>query len=242
MQGPERSSKLAPKKQGRKGRVGGIDQQTAVEELRALAGDGRAMRLAAEEWQEPWQVLISVLLSARTRDETTIKVSTELFQRYPGLEELAEARREEVEACIRPVNYYRTKARRILACARMLVSEFQATCPLAVEQLTRLPGVGRKTANVFLGEMGKDAIGVDTHVAYVARTLEWTRSANPDKIEEDLRKLFPRSLWRNLNPILVRFGKTHTRSEKETVLRSLRERRQRYPSPIEEKRPQYKDS
>lgn len=204
-----------------------VDQQTAIEELRALDGDGREMRLAAEEWKEPWQILISVLLSARTRDETTIKVSEQLFRRYPDLEKLAEADLEEVEECIRPVNYYRTKARRIVACGRMLASNFRGECPLEIEELTLLPGVGRKTANVFLGEMGKDAIGVDTHVAYVARSLGWTRAINPDRVEEDLKELFPRSLWRTINPILVRFGKTHPRKEKETILNRLREKRKR---------------
>jgi len=73
--------------------------------------------------------------------------------------------------------------------------------------------------------MGKDAIGVDTHVMYVARSLGWSRALNADQIEKDLQQLFPQSLWRTINPVLVRFGKTHTRKEKEAILNRLREKR-----------------
>ncbi|HLV01143.1 MAG TPA: endonuclease III, partial [Acidobacteriota bacterium] len=100
----------------KKGR-GHVTRETAVAELKQLSENGREMRLAAEQWKQPWQVLISVLLSARTRDETTIRISEEVFQQYPDLESLARANLQDVENRIRPVNYYRTKARRIVACA-----------------------------------------------------------------------------------------------------------------------------
>lgn len=104
------------------------------------------------------------------------------------------------------------------------------------EELTHLPGVGPKTANVFLGEMGQDPIGVDTHVAYVAATLGWTSQRDPVKIEEDLKRLFPRSRWRSINPILVRFGRSFAKKEKDRILEELLRRRTRRKGGKEEER------
>lgn len=175
-------------------------------ELKKLSSD---MRLAAEKWSEPWQTLIATILSARTRDEKTIPVSQQLFKRYASVRSLANADLKDVQKIIRPINFYRTKSKSIVNCARILVENYEGVLPKDFDKLIKLPGVGRKTANVFLSEMGKDTIGVDTHVAYISRKLGWTKSNKPEIIEADLKRLFPRSYWRRINRILVRFGKSY---------------------------------
>src|SRR3989338_5884205 len=175
-----------------------------LEELESLSS---TMRLAAEKWREPWQTLITTILSARTRDEKTIPVATELFKRYPTVKRLVNSNLRDVQKIIRPVNFYKTKSKNIVECAKILAHEYRGKPPHDFDKLLELPGVGRKTANVFLSEMGKDAIGIDTHATYISQKLGWTKSNKPQKIEEDLKKLFPKRYWKMINPILVRFGK-----------------------------------
>lgn len=177
------------------------------------------MRLAAEEWDAEWKTLIAIILSARTRDETTIEVCKTLFAKYGEARALASASAREVAEIIGRVNFYKNKTKNIIACARALVERFRGVPPHDIDELVTLLGVGRKTANVFLAEYGADAIGVDTHVSYISQKLGWTAHKDPAKIEKDLETLFPKELWRIVNRILVRFGKSHTsRREKDELL------------------------
>ncbi len=162
------------------------------------------------------------MLSARTRDETTIEVCGILFGKYYNLGKLAKAQLKDVEELIRPVNYYKTKARRVLETAKILVKEHKGKPPIDIKELMTLPGVGRKTANVFLSGMGIEALGVDTHVAYISQKLGWTTNKNPHKIEKDLKELFPKTYWNSVNAILVRFGRTYPRKKQDEILNSLR--------------------
>ena len=181
------------------------------------------MRLAAEEWKSPFQILISIIMSARTRDEVTIKVAEKLFKNFPNSKKLGTAKLSEVQKTIRPVNFYRNKSKNIIACSKKLESDFRNKIPTKIEELIKLPGVGRKTANVFLTEIGEDGIGIDTHVSYVSQKLGWTKNKNPTKIEEDLKKLFPKKYWNKVNSTLVRFGKTHTsRTQKDELLEEIK--------------------
>ncbi|MBS3143512.1 endonuclease III [Candidatus Woesearchaeota archaeon] len=194
-----------------------------LKQLRELKKHSSNKRLAAEEWNKPWQTLIATALSARTKDDTTIPVSNELFSKYNIVEKLAKAKIKDVEKIIRRVNYYKTKSRNIINCAKILSKRYNGKPPLDFNKLTELPGVGRKTANVFLSERGKDAIGVDTHIAYISQKLGWTKSSKPEIIEEDLKKLFPRKHWSSLNPIVVKFGQTHTnRKKKDELLNKIK--------------------
>lgn len=202
----------------------GMEQKTAIKQLKKLErmGGVKGMRLAAEEWPEEWQTLVSIIMSARTRDETTIKVAEKLFAKFKTPTALATARAADVSSIIRPVNFYRNKTKSIIALARVLVEDFSGAPPHDITKLVELPGVGRKTANVFLSEMGTDAIGVDTHVSYISQKLGWTKHRDPHKIEADLRNLFPQKYWRILNPTLVRFGKTHqSRARKNELLERI---------------------
>ena len=200
-----------------------MDDKTkrAIRQLRALEGHGKLLRLAAE-WNKPWQSLISTILSARTRDDKTIEVSNRLYKRYKSLRELANARYNEVDAIVRQVNYHKTKTKHIIQCAKMLIERYKGKIPHDFGKLVELPGVGRKTANVFLAHQGHASIGVDTHVAYISRKIGWTKHSKPHLIEEDLKKLFPMKFWRSINYILVRFGQTHrSRIKKNKIIEKI---------------------
>ena len=127
-------------------------------------------------------------------------------------ESLARAREASVFKIIRSVNYNKTKTRNIIGTARMLKGK---GVPDSVEELIKLPGVGRKVANVYLAEARKaDAIGVDTHVGRISQKMGWSRNKNPHKIEKDLETLFPRKHWRSINYILVNFGRVFGKSRR----------------------------
>lgn len=192
-----------------------------LKQLFELEKLGSSMRLAAEKWDRPWKTLISTILSARTRDEKTIPVAGDLFRKYTKIKDLANAKLKDVQKIIRPVNFYKTKSKNVINCAKILFDKYNGKPPHDFDKLLELPGVGRKTANVFLSEMGKDAIGTDTHVLYLSRKLGWTRQKQPEKVEEDLKKLFPKRYWSKINPILVRFGKSHSRRKQDEILSKI---------------------
>jgi len=193
-----------------------------IRQLRKLKKLGKNLRLAAE-WKKPWQSLISTILSARTRDNKTIAVSNVLYKRYGSVRKLSKARKSDVAKIIRPINFYKGKTKRIIACAKMLIKEHNGKVPKDFDELVKLPGVGRKTANVFLAHQGKGRIGVDTHVKYISNKLGWTKSHKQEKVEEDLKKRFPRKYWRKLNYILVRFGQSYRgKKEKDSLLSNIK--------------------
>jgi len=172
-------------------------------------------RLAAEGWKKDWQTLIAIMLSAQTRDTKTIEVCNELFKKYTTPQKLGNAKIKEIENQINSINYYKTKAKHIKETAQILS---KIKIPETIEELIKLPGVGRKTANVFLVEARNEAaIGVDTHVSRIAIKLGWTNKKFEDKegIEKDLEKLFPKKYWNSINYILVTFGQTYGRSRKQ---------------------------
>src|SRR3989344_2353435 len=170
------------------------NQKTAIRQLKELEKLGRVktMRLAAEGWGNEWKTLLAILMSARTRDETTIRVAQKLFAGYKTASALGKARQEDVAVILRPVNFFRNKTKNVIGAARALTKHFGGRVPHDISQLVTIPGVGRKTANVFLSEFGHDAIGVDTHVSYISQKLRWTKHSNPHKIEKDLEELFLR--------------------------------------------------
>lgn len=199
-----------------------IQQRKALKILNELKKKSSGLRLAAEGWNEPWKSLISTMLSARTRDEVTIKICEILFNNYKTIDELSNAKLNDIESIIKPVNFYKTKSKNIIECAKNIVEQHNSKLPLDFKELIKLPGVGRKTANVFLSEMGKDTIGVDTHVFQLSRKLGWTKQKKPEKIEEDLKELFPRRLWKDVNPILVRFGRSYRGKKQDDVLAKIK--------------------
>lgn len=205
-----------------------MNKKRALRQLReiekhSLVAKNDGMRLAAEAWNANWKTLISTLMSARTRDEVTIPTADKLFKKYPTIKKLSKANLKDVKKIIKPVNFYKNKSENILKTAKKIVKDFNGKTPKEFEKLLTLPGVGRKTANVFLAELGKDAIGVDTHLSHVSQKLDWTKNKQPHKIEEDLKKLFPRKTWKHLNEKAVRFGKFYTsRKKKDEILDEIK--------------------
>lgn len=185
-------------------------------------GGAKQMRLAAEEWPEEWQTLVAIALSARTRDETTVAVAEKLFAKYPTAYALGQAKLRDAQKIIYPVNFFHNKTKNVVACAKALAEEYGGKPPHELATLVALPGVGRKTANVFLSEYGAPAIGVDTHVSYISQKLGWTAHRDPHKIEKDLKRLFPRTLWSRVNGACVRFGKSFmSRRKKDELLEAI---------------------
>ncbi len=199
-----------------------MDKKKALRQLAVLKKRGRKLRLAAE-WGKPWKSLIATILSARSRDTKTIEVCNKLFKKYGNAGKLSKAKLGDVEKIIKPVNFYKNKSKNIIECAKQIVSNYDGKVPMDFEKLTELRGVGRKTANVFLAHQGGARIGVDTHLSYVSRKLGWTKSEKQEKVEEDLKKIFPKSKWREINYILVRFGQTYrSKREKDKLLREIK--------------------
>lgn len=152
---------------------------------------------------------VATILSAQTTDERVNMVTPALFERYPTARELAEAQQEDVEGLIRSTGFFRNKARSIIGFARGVAFEHDGDVPADMAALVKLPGVGRKTANVILGNaFGVDeGVVVDTHVKRLSTLLGLTREATPEKIELDLMKLFPRDRWTMLSHLLIFHGR-----------------------------------
>lgn len=144
----------------------------------------------------PLELLVATILSAQCTDERVNRVTPNLFVQYRTAEDFANADQVELESCIRPTGFYKSKARHLIGCGHVLVKNFHGKIPGTMDELTTLPGVGRKTANVLLGSyFGAPAVVVDTHVKRVANRLDLTKSQDPTKIEEDLQSLIPPSHW-----------------------------------------------
>lgn len=167
------------------------EKQRALEIVRLLA-DLYPDAKCALRHRNPFQLLIATILSAQCTDARVNEVTRTLFKKYPDPGSLAEASLEEIEEDIRPTGFFRNKAKNIQACCRALVEGHRGSVPAGMEELTRLAGVGRKTANVILGNcFGIPGIVVDTHVQRLSQRLALTRNTTPEKIEMDLTALIP---------------------------------------------------
>jgi endonuclease-3 len=162
----------------------------------------------ALDYESHFQLLVVTVLSAQTTDENVNKVAPVLFERYPEVSDLAEADPEEVEKIIYSTGFYRQKAKSIIKLAQAIEEMFDGEVPMDMEQLVKLPGVGRKTASVLLAEAWDvPAIAVDTHVRRVSRRLGLTTQTDPVKIEKDLMAVFPRSEWSGVSMRIIQFGR-----------------------------------
>ncbi len=161
------------------------------------------------EHQSPWELLVATILAAQCTDARVNTVTPELFRRWPEPEKLADAAQEELESVIRPTGFFHNKARNLLGAARRVKEVFGGELPRTIEELTTLPGVARKTANVVLwGGFGlNQGLAVDTHVKRLAFRLNLTKNTNPVKVETDLMELFPREEWGDVNHRMVWFGR-----------------------------------
>jgi endonuclease-3 len=156
----------------------------------------------------PLELLVSTILSAQCTDERVNKVTESLFKKYRTTRDYASADLSELETDIKSTGFYKNKAKNIIATAKVIHEEFKDKVPETIEELTLLPGVGRKTANVILsGWFKKPAVVVDTHVKRVSKRLGLTTSEDPEEIEMDLQKAFPMDKWSRISSQILLFGR-----------------------------------
>ena len=164
-------------------------------------------RISVVHSTDPFKVLISTVLSQRTRDENTAKATEKLFSVYKTPEEISNADEKDLQRLIKSSGFYRTKAERIKEISQKLLEKFNGKVPDNLNELLSLPGVGRKTANcVLVYAYQKPAIPVDTHVHRISNRLGLVRTKTPEETENELAKIIPKKHWIVLNHSIVRFG------------------------------------
>jgi len=158
--------------------------------------------------ENPFQLLIATILSAQTTDRSVNQITPELFRRYPAAEDLAAANPAEIEKLIKPTGFFRAKTKRIIAASRKLVELFGGAVPENLEDLVKVPGIGRKTANVILGAgFGVPGFAVDTHVGRLTNRIGLVRTGDPVKIEFQVTAMVPKEEWTALSLRLILHGR-----------------------------------
>jgi len=162
-------------------------------------------------YSTPWELLVAVILSAQCTDKMVNKVTGKLFKKYVTLDNYVNAHIFEFEKDIHSTGFYRMKAKHILKTAYIIKTKYNGKVPNTMKELIQLPGVGRKTANVVLGNAFGviEGIAVDTHVRRLARVFGLTQHTDPDKIEEDLMKLIPQDEWLVFTYRMIEYGRTY---------------------------------
>ena len=184
----------------RKKRAGKI-----VKKLKELFPDAKIVL----KYKNNWELLVSVILSAQCTDKQVNIVTEKLFKKYKTLKDYIKVGSEEFENDIKSTGFYHNKAKNIIAAAKMIRDKFEGKLPRKMEEMLLLPGVARKTANVVLGNVYGvvEGIAVDTHVGRVSRHLGFTNKNNPDKVEQDLMKLFNKKDWFRLTYLFIEYGR-----------------------------------
>ena len=156
-----------------------------------------------------FELIVSVVLSAQTTDVAVNKVTPKLFARFPDARALAAAEPKDVEPLVATLGFFRTKSKALVGLARALLERHAGEVPRSMAELVRLPGVGRKTANVVLGVLWNipEGVVVDTHVMRLAQRLGWTKHTSPDKIERDLCSILPKNEWDHASHVLIFHGR-----------------------------------
>lgn len=191
-----------------------IGEERINEILKGLAGEyGRAS--CTLDYREPMHLLVATQLSAQCTDERVNKVTPALFERYPQVEDFMNADIRELESMIRSTGFFRNKAKNIKGCCKMIVEEFGGKVPDNMEDMLKLPGVGRKTANVVLGEIyGIPGIIVDTHAGRLARRIGFTKEKDPAKVEKDLIESIPEEMRTVFSHWMVAHGRAVCKARK----------------------------
>ncbi|MCX7694192.1 MAG: endonuclease III [Caloramator sp.] len=162
----------------------------------------------ALKFRTPFELLVATMLSAQTTDVTVNKATDILFKKYNKPQDFVNIPQSELEKYIRTCGFYKNKAKNIIAASRMIVEEYNGKVPDSLEELTKLPGVGRKTANVVLSNaFGKDAIAVDTHVFRVSNRIGLAKSEDVLKTEEQLMENIPKNMWSSAHHLLIWHGR-----------------------------------
>jgi endonuclease III len=181
----------------------------AVLEKSYYETEAPSVTLIANLTKKPFNILLSTLISLRTKDEVTLKASLRLFDKVESFKDIMNLSAKEIEKLIYPAGFYITKAKRMKEIAKIIEEEHGGEIPDTMEGLLSLPGVGRKTANlVLILGFNKPGICVDTHVHRISNRLGWVKTKTPEKTEFALMDILPQSYWRMLNDYLVSYGQT----------------------------------
>ena len=179
-------------------------------------------RLAGEGWNADWKLLVATIMSAQSRDEMTISIAEQLFRKYNNLKKLAKARYTDVLRFLKSINYNKTKSKNVIAAAKMLTNDFKGKIPDNIDELIKIPGVGRKTANLILSEVHKkDSITIDTHCHRLLNVLGIVHTKNPHQTELAMMNIAPRNYWSRINRIFVLWGKDVYGRDKKKLLKRL---------------------
>jgi endonuclease-3 len=156
-----------------------------------------------------WELLVATVLAAQTPDARVNEVTKVLFQRYRSIKDYAEADDRELEEILKPINFYRKKAQRIKSIAKIILEKYNGEIPKSIEELTKIPGIGRKTANMVLANALNvvEGITVDTHVMRLANRLKLTTQKDRNKIEKELMEIIPKEEWFDFSNLLIAHGK-----------------------------------
>lgn len=177
--------------------------------IKASLSSSTALAHIREESNDPFKILISTILSARTRDPVTEAASSRLYAKFPNAYSLSKARQDEVAKLIKPVSFYQMKAPRIIEVAKIITEKYQGEVPRNMDELLELPGVGRKTANcVLVYGFREPALPVDVHVHRVSNRIGFVKTKNPEETELALSELYPKKYWLDVNESFVAFGQT----------------------------------
>ena len=177
--------------------------------LQALDSHYGTKQIIYLEHKNAWQLLFATILSAQCTDARVNIVTRDLFKKYQDLEAFADAEQAELEKDIHSTGFYHNKAKNIIGAAKMLIEDYGGEVPSDIDKLTRLPGVGRKTANVVRGNIyGIDSIVVDTHVGRISGKLGLTKEKDPVKVEMELMKVLPKDHWTLWNMHIITLGRT----------------------------------
>ena len=177
------------------------------EKLRSMGAPLPSVSIMAEKNNDPYRVLVSTIISLRTKDSVTLAASERLLSRYPDIDSLADADPEEIAELIKPAGFYRRKGEQLKKIAGILRDEHHSSIPADMDTIMSLPGVGIKTASLVLNlGFGIDAICVDCHVHEISNRIGWVDTKTPEETEKELRKILPRRFWIPLNELLVRYG------------------------------------
>lgn len=165
----------------------------------------------ALHYKRPFELLVAVILSAQCTDKKVNEVTKKLFKKYRTLDDYALAKPTRFEHDIYSTGFYKNKAKNILAAAKMIKKDFGGKIPKTIGEMVKIPGVGRKTANVVLGELhgASEGIAVDTHVIRLSRLLGFTKHTNATKIERDLMKIVPKKDWVRFSHLLILYGRKY---------------------------------
>ena len=191
------------------------NKQRALQILSKLQELYLNVETTLENWNGVhWRFLFAVMMSAQTTDKQVNSVTKLLFQKYPTLEEFANAKLKELEQLIRPVGFHKIKAKYLRRTSQILLGKFRGKVPLDMKDLESLPGVGRKTASVVTGVLADENFGVavDTHVARLSRRLELTEYKESKNIEKDLMKVFSKENWNEISLFLIMHGRSVCRA------------------------------